>query len=178
MADDAARRWRANAAAAEPRPARPRPAARWSSPRIRTKFADTALWVGNLTTESNGTAEVDLNMPENLTTWRIKVWGMGHGTRVGQGQTDVVTRKDLIVRLQAPRFFVQTDEVVLSAIVHNYLKTKKIGAGGRCELDGKTLATPLATSLTAARSTDRARRARPASIGGSRCSTKARPSSA
>jgi len=50
---------------------------------------------------------------------------MGQGTRVGQGQTDVVTRKDLIIRLQAPRFFVQTDEVVLSAIVHNYLKTKK-----------------------------------------------------
>ena len=45
-------------------------------------------------------------MPENLTTWRIKVWGMGHGTKVGQGQTDVVTRKDLIVRLEAPRFFV------------------------------------------------------------------------
>ena len=64
-------------------------------------------------------------MPENLTTWRIKVWGMGNGTRVGQGFADVVTRKDLIVRLEAPRFFVQTDEVVLSAIVHNYLKTEE-----------------------------------------------------
>ncbi len=94
-------------------------------PTVRTKFADTALWVGALTTDKDGTAEVSLDMPENLTTWRIKVWGMGHGTRVGQGQTDVVTRKDLIIRLEAPRFFVQTDEVVLSAIVHNYLKTKK-----------------------------------------------------
>ena len=94
-------------------------------PTIRTKFADTALWVGALTTDKDGTAEVSLDMPENLTTWRIKVWGMGHGTSVGQGQTDVVTRKDLIIRLEAPRFFVQTDEVVLSAIVHNYLKTKK-----------------------------------------------------
>ena len=37
----------------------------------------------------------------------------------------VITRKDLIVRLQAPRFFVEKDEVVLSANVHNYLKTKK-----------------------------------------------------
>ncbi|MCC6127189.1 MAG: alpha-2-macroglobulin [Pirellulales bacterium] len=94
-------------------------------PTIRTKFADTALWVGALTTAKDGTAEVSLDMPENLTTWRIKVWGMGHGTKVGQGQTDVITRKDLIVRLQAPRFFVQTDEVVLSAVVHNYLKTRK-----------------------------------------------------
>jgi alpha-2-macroglobulin len=94
-------------------------------PTLRTKFADTALWVGALTTNNDGMADVSLNMPENLTTWRIKVWGMGHGTKVGQGQTDVVTRKDLIIRMQAPRFFVQTDEVVLSAVVHNYLKTKK-----------------------------------------------------
>ena len=95
-------------------------------PTIRTKFADTALWVGTLTTAADGTAEVSLDMPENLTTWRIKVWGMGQGTRVGEGFADVVTRKDLIIRMEAPRFFVQTDEVVLSAIVHNYLKTKKM----------------------------------------------------
>ncbi len=94
-------------------------------PTVRSKFADTALWVGSLTTDKNGEAEVALDMPENLTTWRIKVWAMGGGTKVGQGQADVVTRKDLIVRLQAPRFFVQTDEVVLSAVVHNYLKTRK-----------------------------------------------------
>ena len=66
--------------------------------------------------------------------------GLGHGPRhpVGQGQTDVVTRKDLIIRLEAPRFFVQTDEVVLSAIVHNYLKTKK-SVQVVLELGGKTL---------------------------------------
>ena len=31
---------------------------------------------------------------------------MGHGTKVGQGEAEVVTKKNLIVRLQAPRFFV------------------------------------------------------------------------
>jgi uncharacterized protein YfaS (alpha-2-macroglobulin family) len=50
---------------------------------------------------------------------------MGNGTRVGEGSTEVITTKDLIVRLEAPRFFVQSDEVVLSAIAHNYLKEKK-----------------------------------------------------
>ncbi|MGA2034965.1 MAG: MG2 domain-containing protein, partial [Thermoguttaceae bacterium] len=107
-------------------------------PTLRTKFADTALWVGTLSTAANGTAEVALDMPENLTTWRIKVWGMGHGTKVGQGQADVVTRKDLIIRLQSPRFFVQTDEVVLSANVHNYLKSKKT-VQVSLEVAGKTL---------------------------------------
>jgi uncharacterized protein YfaS (alpha-2-macroglobulin family) len=58
---------------------------------------------------------------------------------VGQGAVDVVTRKDLILRLQAPRFFVETDEVVLSANVHNYLKNQKT-ARVKLEFEGGCLA--------------------------------------
>ncbi len=94
-------------------------------PAVRQNFADTALWVANLQTNAEGLAEVELTMPENLTAWKINVWGMGHGTRVGEGSAEVVTRKNIIVRLQAPRFFVETDEVVLSAVVHNYLQEAK-----------------------------------------------------
>ena len=94
-------------------------------PTVRSNFADTALWVGALATNAQGEAEVALTMPENLTTWKIKVWALGHGTKVGQGEAEVVTRKDLIVRLQGPRFFIEKDEVVLSANVQNDLKTKK-----------------------------------------------------
>ena len=94
-------------------------------PTVRSNFADTALWVGALSTNEKGEAEVALTMPENLTTWKIKTWALGQGTKVGQGEAEVVTRKDIIIRLQAPRFFVETDEVVLSANVHNYLKTAK-----------------------------------------------------
>ena len=107
-------------------------------PSVRKEFADTALWVGALETRKDGTAEVELKMPENLTTWRVKVWGMGHGTKVGHGSVDVVTRKDLIVRLQAPRFFVEKDEVVLSANVHNYLSAAK-DVRVVLELEGGTL---------------------------------------
>ena len=92
---------------------------------VRKNFADTALWVGNLITNRNGVAEVELTMPENLTTWKTRVWSMAAGTRVGQGEADVVTTKDLIVRLQSPRFFTQKDQVVLSANVHNYLASPK-----------------------------------------------------
>lgn len=101
------------------------PGAPLVEPSVRTKFADTAIWNGSLVTGDNGEAEVTLDMPENLTGWKIKVWGMGHGTKVGAGEAEVVTRKDLLVRLQAPRFFVQKDEVVLSANVHNYLDVEK-----------------------------------------------------
>ena len=115
-------------------------------PSVRTNFADTALWVGALHTQKNGTAEVELTMPENLTTWKTRVWAMGDGTRVGEGTAEIITTKDLIIRLQAPRFFVQKDEVVLSANVHNYLKTAK-SVRVILELDGPCLA-PMAENLT------------------------------
>ena len=94
-------------------------------PSVRTKFADTAYWNGAVSTGKDGTAEIEIDMPENLTGWKVRVWGMGHGTKVGSGDAEVTTRKDLLVRLQAPRFFVQKDEVVLTANVHNYLPKEK-----------------------------------------------------
>ena len=94
-------------------------------PTVRTSFADTAFWNAAVTTNEEGLADVEFTMPENLTGWKIRAWGMGHGTRVGEGSAEVVTAKNLMLRLQAPRFFVQKDEVVLSANVHNYLKNPK-----------------------------------------------------
>ena len=109
-----------------------------AEPTVRSEFADTAFWAGSLTTDSNGMVEVEFDMPENLTTWRVKAWAMGHGTKVGEGAVDVVTTKNLVLRLQAPRFFVEKDIVVLSANIHNYLdSTKQVRAV--LELDGEAL---------------------------------------
>ncbi len=107
-------------------------------PTVRKKFADTAFWAAALTTDKDGMASLDLTMPENLTGWKVRVWGMGHGTKVGQGEAEVVTFKNLLLRMQAPRFFVEKDEVVLSANVHNYLKNKK-AVSAVLELDGGCL---------------------------------------
>ena len=91
---------------------------RFPSDRI---FADTALWVGSVETDADGFAEVPLTMPESLTAWRVRVWSLASGARVGQADAEVTTRKDLMVRLQAPRFLVETDEAILSAVVRNEL---------------------------------------------------------
>lgn len=109
------------------------------APMIRTQFDDTALWVAAITTKEDGTAEVSLDLPDNLTTWRLRSWAMGDGARVGEGSAELITSKDLIVRLQAPRFFVERDEVVLSANVHNYLAQPQ-QVKVRLELDGDQLA--------------------------------------
>jgi len=94
-------------------------------PVIRTNFADTAYWTAALETKPDGTAEVEFPLPESLTTWKVRSWSLGKGTKVGQAEAEFITSKDLLVRLQAPRFFVEKDEVVLSANVHSKLKERK-----------------------------------------------------
>src|SRR6185437_15925093 len=60
-----------------------------------------------------------------LTTWRATARGATADTRVGSATLKTIVRKNLILRLAVPRFFVQGDEMVISALVHNYLPTDK-----------------------------------------------------
>jgi len=94
-------------------------------PKIRKIFPDTAFWAADLTTDSTGHAKAQVPFPDSLTTWRATVRGVAPGQRFGSQTAKVIVRKNLILRLAVPRFFVQGDEVVISAIVHNYLQTGK-----------------------------------------------------
>lgn len=107
-------------------------------PTVRKDFAGTAYWAASVEVDSTGLAEVKFPMPDNLTNWTFRVWSLGQGVRVGDGSAEAVTRKNLLVRLQTPRFLVERDEVVISANVHNYLpKAKRVRV--RLELDGEYL---------------------------------------
>lgn len=94
-------------------------------PEIRSYFADTAVWLPDLKLDDHGKAEAEITFPQSLTTWRIRSYALTNSTQVGDTTAKAVTTKNLLVRLQSPRFFVERDEVVLSANVHNYLKTDK-----------------------------------------------------
>jgi len=57
---------------------------------------------------------------------------------VGEGTTEIITSKELLVRLQAPRFLVERDEAVFSAVVHNdYDAPRSVKVS--LELDGKNI---------------------------------------
>jgi uncharacterized protein YfaS (alpha-2-macroglobulin family) len=86
---------------------------------VRKDFADLLKWSGSIQTDADGQAEIPLEFPDNLTTWKARVWHLGKGTTVGEGSTEIITSKELLVRLQAPRFLVERDEAVFSAVVHN-----------------------------------------------------------
>jgi uncharacterized protein YfaS (alpha-2-macroglobulin family) len=92
---------------------------------VRSNFADAAYWVPDVRTNENGIAEVKFKMPDNLTTWRTSVKGVTLKTDVGQEINKAITRKDLLVRMETPRFFREGDEITISTIVHNYLNEQK-----------------------------------------------------
>lgn len=92
---------------------------------VRKEFADSVVWMAHIKTGSDGRASVDVPMPDNLTTWKLHAVACDRNTRVGEKSIEVVTRKNLIVRLETPRFLVEKDLVYVSAIVHNYLATAK-----------------------------------------------------
>jgi uncharacterized protein YfaS (alpha-2-macroglobulin family) len=94
-------------------------------PEVRLNFSDTALWLPALTLDAHGHAEAEVLFPQSLTTWRLHGYALTKATQVGDATNEVTTTKKLLVRLEAPRFFVERDEVVLSANVHNYLSTGK-----------------------------------------------------
>jgi uncharacterized protein YfaS (alpha-2-macroglobulin family) len=94
-------------------------------PKIRKAFPDTAFWAADITTDNAGHATAKVNFPDSLTTWRATTRGVAPDDRFGGAVLKTIVRKNLILRLAVPRFFVQGDEVVISGIVHNYLTGAK-----------------------------------------------------
>ncbi len=98
---------------------------RMVQPKVRKAFPDTAFWAADLVTDAAGHAHAKVEFPDSLTTWRATARGITPDTLVGSATLKTIVRKNLIVRLAVPRFFVRGDEVVISAIVHNYLPDAK-----------------------------------------------------
>lgn len=94
-------------------------------PEIRSDFPDTAYWGPQIRTGEDGVAEVEFAMPDTLTTWRLTSRGVTRDTSVGETTYKVISRKNLIVRLETPRFFTQDDTLAITAVVHNYLSAEK-----------------------------------------------------
>ncbi len=95
-------------------------------PKIRKDFKDTAFWQPDVVTGADGKATVKINLPDNLTTWRATARAVTADLRVGAKVDRVLSRKDLILRLETPRFATEGDIVAISGIVHNYLKEDKV----------------------------------------------------
>jgi uncharacterized protein YfaS (alpha-2-macroglobulin family) len=100
-------------------------ATQYSEPTIRREFKDTAFWQPDVVTGGDGKATINFKLPDNLTTWRATARAVTADTRVGSAVQKTVARKDVIMRLEMPRFLTEGDTVTISGVVHNFLKTDK-----------------------------------------------------
>jgi hypothetical protein len=92
---------------------------------VRQRFIDTPLWQPSVVTDQRGEAVVSVELPDQLTTWRLDVRavtlpiGELRTTLVGQQTFDLVSTKPLLVRPITPRFYVMGDKSTLVAVVNN-----------------------------------------------------------
>ncbi|HLJ55099.1 MAG TPA: alpha-2-macroglobulin family protein, partial [Chthonomonadaceae bacterium] len=115
--------------------------------RVRRQFADTAVWRPAVETDASGIAVVRFPLPDNLTTWRATVRGITQATAVGTATCDVISALPLLVRISLPRFYVEGDDAVISAVVHNYTgETRSVEA--RIDAVGATVDGAAARKIT------------------------------
>ncbi len=87
--------------------------------RLRQDFRNTAYWAAQLVTNDDGTASVDVKMPDNLTTWRMQVRAVSGDTLVGEGTNELISTQPLLLRPALPRFLRVGDSVQIRTLVRN-----------------------------------------------------------
>ncbi|MBN3039519.1 MAG: hypothetical protein JW867_00150 [Candidatus Omnitrophica bacterium] len=85
----------------------------------RKNFADSAFFKPHLTTDKNGKVLFDFITPEQLTSWRIKAFAFTQDVKEVTLDKEAVTKKELMVRADIPRFFREKDKGTITAVVHN-----------------------------------------------------------
>ncbi|HEX4342457.1 MAG TPA: alpha-2-macroglobulin family protein, partial [Verrucomicrobiae bacterium] len=86
---------------------------------VRSDFRSTIFWQPDVITDKDGKATVNVKYPDSLTSWKATARAVSAGNQFGIAEAITRTRQPLIVRLEAPRFFVVGDKVTVSAVVNN-----------------------------------------------------------
>ena len=86
---------------------------------MRTDFRSTIFWQPDIITGKDGKATIAVNYPDSLTGWKATARAVTAANQFGIATAGTRTKQPLIVRLEAPRFFVVGDQATLSAVVNN-----------------------------------------------------------
>lgn len=113
---------------------------------LRSDFSSEAAWIPSVRFTRNTSLTLPIKLPDSLTTWKASALliSLGH-EHLLEAEARIRTQKPLMVRLQAPRFFQERDQLTLRALVDSRhdkplaVQTKLDVRG--FELSGKTQAT-------------------------------------
>lgn len=84
----------------------------------RTNFAETAYFEPQLPIVA-GKGSFSFTAPEQLTSWKIQAYALTKDVKRGEVSAEAVTRKDLMVQVEMPRYFREGDEGTIKTVVHN-----------------------------------------------------------
>lgn len=87
--------------------------------RPRRDDVETALWLPNLQTDSEGKAQFSFIMPDSLTRWRITGRAVSEGGQVGQKQGYVISSKDVYLKWTGPTIFRHGDQPRIGLLAFN-----------------------------------------------------------
>lgn len=119
---------------------------------VRKDFRDVATWQPTVRTGADGRARIELQYPDNLTTWRATARGVTDATLVGTATAKTRVTKEVVARLAVPRTFTAGDEATLVSIVNNRSTQALTGVNESVEVSGsaKLAGSASATSSMAA----------------------------
>ena len=87
--------------------------------RIRRNFEALAIFSPSVRTDANGKATVKINLPDNLTRYRITAIAGDGAKRFGKIESNITARQSLMIRPSAPRFMNFADRAELPVVVQN-----------------------------------------------------------
>ncbi|MBS8121711.1 MG2 domain-containing protein [Candidatus Vampirococcus lugosii] len=79
---------------------------------LRTEFKDTAYWTGSLDVV-DGKANLDFDLPDNLTTWMIDVIGYDKNQKIGTNREYFQTKQAIMLNPNWPLFLTLGDSIKL-----------------------------------------------------------------
>jgi len=114
---------------------------------VRQDFRNTAYWSAQVVTKADGTASVDVKLPDNLTTWRMQARAISGDTLVGEGTNELLATQPLLLRPALPRVLRVGDSVDLRALVRNATKSDA-AVNVTLKAEGVTVTGALSQSVT------------------------------
>ncbi|MDK1081989.1 MAG: alpha-2-macroglobulin family protein [Anaerolineae bacterium] len=91
---------------------------------VRTDFNPLATFAPEVRTDKNGQARIRVNLPDNLTRYRIMVVAVDErGNKFGSAESNLTARLPLMVRPSAPRFLNFGDNFEFPVVLQNQTDT-------------------------------------------------------
>ncbi len=91
--------------------------------KVRSDFNPLAIFAPTVRTGPDGEAQVAVQLPDNLTRYRVMAVAVDEGRRFGSGESNLVARLPLMVRPSPPRFLNFGDRFELPVVLQNQTGT-------------------------------------------------------